>query len=167
MPPGWSPCCGQSCPPRCGDRLSGCRAVGRLGASWLGCCRCRIDWRDHRAPDRAGPGCVLRAAQAQHHSPVFGFAFAPVVAVVLLVAAVKLEDLNRIVGEIRKIVLQLGGQGFAQIAAIALSCSNLLRSVVFLPSGAIVTIDAAAADRIPSTLGNGGVRRIHKVTTCS
>ena len=87
------------------------------------------------------PGCAGAAS-----FPVFGFAFAPVIAVVLLVAAVKLEDLNRIVGEIRKIVLQLGGQGFAQVAAIALSCSNLLRSVVFLPSGAIVTIDAAAAE---------------------
>ena len=74
-------------------------------------------------------------AQAQHHSPVFGFAFAPVVAVVLLVAAVKLQDLNRIVGEIRKIVLQLGGQGLAQIAAVCLELFELAALSRFLTFG--------------------------------
>ena len=75
------------------------------------------------------------AAQAQHHSPVFGFAFAPVIAIVLLIAAVKLEDLNRIVGEIRKIVLQLGGQGFAQVAAIDLELFELAALSRFLTFG--------------------------------
>ena len=57
------------------------------------------------------------------------------VAVVLLVAAVKLQDLNRIVGEIRKIVFQLGGQGLAQIAAVCLELFELAALSRFLTFG--------------------------------
>ena len=60
------------------------------------------------------------AAQTQHHSPVLLLAFLSMVAVVLLVAAVKFEDLHGLVGEERQLVLQFRCQWFAQVLAARL-----------------------------------------------
>ena len=59
-------------------------------------------------------------AQPQHHLPVLLFPLAAVVPVVLLVAAVELEDLNRRLGEVGPVVAEFGGQGLAQVVTAGL-----------------------------------------------
>ena len=64
-----------------------------------------------------GGDATTGASQPQHHSPVFLLALLTVIPVVLLVAAVKLENLHRLLGEERQLVLQLRRQRFTQVAA--------------------------------------------------
>jgi len=72
-----------------------------------------------------GRNATAGAAQAQHHLPVFFLAFLPVFAVVLLIAAVKLEQLNSAFAEVGTFVLQLFGEGIAQVGAIGLQLLEL------------------------------------------
>ena len=65
------------------------------------------------------------AAQPEHHLPILLLAFAPVVPVVLLVTAVKFENLNRALGEVGRRVGQLAEQGLLEVAACGLELLEL------------------------------------------
>ena len=61
-----------------------------------------------------------RIAQPQHHLPILLNPLATVVPIVLLVAAVELEDLDGGIGEAGQRVAQFGSQGIMQVAAAGL-----------------------------------------------
>jgi len=64
-------------------------------------------------------------AQPQHHLPILVFTLAAVIAIVLLITAVELEDLNRGLTEILQLIRQLTPQRFMQVTAAGLELLEL------------------------------------------
>ena len=66
-----------------------------------------------------------RAAQAQHHLPVLLLSLLAVFAVVLLIAAVELQQLDGTFAEMAEIVLELGSERILEIVAVGLELLKL------------------------------------------
>ena len=72
-----------------------------------------------------GGDAAAGAAQPQHHLPVLVLALLAIVAVVLLITAVELEDLNGVFAEVGPLVGQFAEQGLQQVAAMGLELLQL------------------------------------------
>ena len=68
-----------------------------------------------------------RTAETQHHLPVLLLSLAAVIAIVLLITAVKLEDLDGALTEILQFIGKLAAQRFVQVSAARLELLELGR----------------------------------------